>query len=63
MIVAEISKSWTPDCDRTPLSKLFERVIETNWERGYRLHSWHLAHYIHQDILTETIVAVFKVVS
>jgi hypothetical protein len=44
-IVAEISKNWIDGkgvVDDMPIAVLFERVIETNTRRGYRLHSFQL---------------------
>lgn len=62
-IVAEISKNW-PDSHVLPtLSSLFEHVIETNAERGYALESWqYVSTCTEPGKLSETIVAVFKLI-
>jgi hypothetical protein len=60
LIVAEITRSW-PEGKVTPLiSEHFERVIEVNRLRGYRLRDWRFAHFVNMGILTETIIAVFE---
>ena len=65
VIVAEISKTW-PQADQTPICVLFEKVINTNLERGYRLKDWHLSRVVEQyefprkDRINETIIAVFE---
>jgi len=63
-IVAEISKNWNikevnyPD---TLMSQDFEKVLEVNLERGYRLHSYKLSQIMSsQDNMLETIIAVFE---
>jgi tmRNA-binding protein len=63
-IVAEVSKSWiygVPVSDTPLLAQSFEYVIETNRQRGYRLHSFQL-HRLMVSInqLNETIIAVFE---
>ncbi len=67
-IVAEVSKTWVAGLSKTKLllAQEFERVIEVNRVRGYRLHSFQL----HQvawpqtsagaEQLVETIIAVFE---
>ena len=71
-IVAEISKSWINGeavSDTPILAVSFERVIEVNRQRGYRLHSFQLhqlmvsrADDVMADHLVETIIAVFEAV-
>jgi hypothetical protein len=60
-IVAEVSKTWIPG---TPISDLlsqkFEKVINVNDERGYSLKEWKLSTTIHNNTLTETIIAIFE---
>lgn len=60
-IVAEITKNWTTE---TPIGDLlcqqFEYVINTNLSRGYKLMDWKLAAATHDEILTETIIAIFE---
>jgi hypothetical protein len=62
-IVAEISKNWIDGngvVDDTPIAVLFERVIETNTRRGYRLQSFHLHRLmVKPSEMNETIIAVF----
>ncbi len=63
-IVAEISKSWIdgkPVSNTKFIAESFEYVIETNRQRGYRLHSFQL-HRLMVSItqMNETIVAVFE---
>ena len=64
-IVAEVSKNWTNGREVTPgsglLASQFERVINRNHLRGYRLHSFQL----HRQMtapgeLNETVIAVFE---
>lgn len=60
-IVAEVSKNWPDDADPTILCQRFEHIINVNWHRGYKLHSYTL----HQLItapghMNETIIAVFE---
>lgn len=60
-IVAEITKNWdkqTPVSDL--LSQKFEVVINTNSERGYKLIDWKITSCVNNDILTETIIAIFE---
>lgn len=60
-IVAEITKNWTKE---TPVSDLlshkFEEVINVNADRGYKLTDWKLTSAVHQEVLTETIIAIFQ---
>lgn len=60
-IVAEITKNWTKD---TPienlLSQRFEAVININAQRGYKLIDWKISCGYSQDVLTETIIAIFQ---
>jgi len=65
-LVAEISKNWPEDpAEKTAgltLAQLFERIINSNWERGYRLVEWKLSRLDLQFCppgLNETIIAVF----
>jgi hypothetical protein len=61
-IVAEIAKSWdknTPADDL--LSQRFERVLNVNFERGYRLIEWKISSVINAEVLTETIIAIFEI--
>lgn len=63
-IVAEISKNWADGQEVAPsglLCQQFEKVIEVNLGRGYRLHSFQL-HRLMTDprTMNETIVAVFE---
>jgi len=73
-IVAEISKTWINGYEEAPglLCERFERVIEVNRLRGYRLHSFNL-HQRHiprsgntsvdsAERFVETIIAVFEAV-
>lgn len=68
-IVAEITKNWINGQpvgdDPRLLAQVFEAVIEVNWQRGYRLHSFQL-HQLHREKagqaqLVETIIAVFEI--
>jgi len=64
-IVGEISKSWVdgqPTTHTGLISQQFEAMIETQLQRGYRLHSFQLstAYAEATDQLNETIVAVFE---
>ncbi len=62
-IVAEVSKNWIDGSPLTPglLCNAFESVIESNRQRGYRLHSFEL-HRLMTGInsMNETIIAVFE---
>lgn len=64
-IVAEVSKNWRAGVEVTPGSGLlctqFEKVIEYNARRGYRLMSFELHRMMTQpDEMNETIIAVFE---
>lgn len=63
-IVAEITKNWN---NQTPVRDLlcerFEAVININSERGYRLIDWKITSAANNDILTETIIAIFELES
>ena len=65
-IVAEVSKGYingVPIDEKTgPICVEFEKVINTNRKRGYRLHSWKLDRILDSDShqLNETIIAVFE---
>lgn len=65
-IVAEVSKNW-PLEGTFLLSQGFEQVIETNHQRGYRLHSWRMSRVVlsnpgqlYSGDINETIIAVFE---
>lgn len=71
-IVAEICKTWNAVSDdgKPLLNQQFEKVIETNLQRGYVLDDWKLAslHYDWIDLngeatgyVQETIIAIFKI--
>jgi hypothetical protein len=63
-IVAEVSKNWIDGTDTSPtglLAEQFERVLNINHARGYRL----LQFQIHRQMvgaheMNETIIAVFE---
>lgn len=56
----EPQSDFEPAIDGPLLSQLFEQVINTNWARGYQLHSFNVARtMIGLDELNETIIAVF----
>jgi hypothetical protein len=61
-IVAEVSKNWPQprDSDELILAERFEMVINRNLARGYRLHSWRLDRHTDNEVLNETIIAVFE---
>jgi hypothetical protein len=66
-IVAELSKNWRAGVEVTPGSGLiaqqFERVINHNQARGYRLHAFQLHRaLVAPDELNETIIAVFEAI-
>ena len=60
-IVAEITKNWSRE---TPVSNLlceqFEKVINVNDERSYKLIDWKMMTAHHGDNLVETIIAIFE---
>jgi hypothetical protein len=65
VIVAEVSKNWREGREVTPGSGLiaeqFERVIDVNAQRGYRLVTFSLHRLmVREDELNETIIAVFE---
>lgn len=63
MIVAEISKNWTNGQSPTLrlISEQFEDVIEINFQRGYKLHSFKINVYApFPHTINETIIAVFE---
>jgi hypothetical protein len=66
-IVAEISTTWPPPDPNEPpgvarvAASRFERVIETNRDRGYALESWQLVATYCDGQLVETIIAVFVI--
>jgi len=65
-IVAEASKGYVDGVGVSPglLSQRFEKIINTNWARGYRLHSWEFSRIHGVDdghpFVNETIIAVFE---
>jgi hypothetical protein len=62
-IVAEVSKTWINGQSARPalLAEQFELVIETNRQRGYRLHSFQLHRMMTSlSAMNETIIAVFE---
>ena len=67
-IVGEVSKNWERDGDpfyvrdEKLLSQLFEELINSSLERGYVLHSFDVSRVIDttDDVMNETIIAVFK---
>lgn len=60
-IVAEITKNWAVgETEADLLSQRFELVINTNLKRGYVLKEWKIFQVISQNVLTETIIAIFK---
>lgn len=60
-IVAEVSKNWKwGEGSAELLSQKFELVINTNLERGYKLIDWKISTVVHQDVLNETIIAIFE---
>lgn len=64
VIVGEVSKNW-PNPDHTPIAVLFERLINKNLQRGYRLKDWKFDRQQTIDVqngpmLVETIIAVFE---
>lgn len=64
-IVAEISKTWVDGREIGPglVCEHFERVINVNHERGYRLLTFSLHRVMTRpDELNETIIAVFEAV-
>ena len=62
-IVAEVSKNSIDGRQREPglLAERFERVLEVNHQRGYRLLTFSLHRLmVRPDEMNETIVAVFE---
>lgn len=63
-IVAEVSKSWTRETPCTDiLCQRFEKVINVNYDRGYQLKEWKIVSTANVDIITETIIAIFELIS
>ena len=67
--VCEIKKSWYRPNGQGPLDEpvesgtigdRFEGVIDLQDQAGYELEDWNLASASTDEMLTETIVAVFK---
>jgi len=42
------------------LSQRFELVINTNFERGYKLSDWKTSVFVHDGVVSETIIAIFE---
>lgn len=60
-LVAEITKNWTRETPATDLlSSRFEWVINVNHKKGYRLVDWRVNQFVNEDVLTETIFAIFR---
>lgn len=60
-IVAEVTKNWTSATPATNLiSMQFEDIINKNAERGYLLVDWKMNVAARNDLLTETIIAIFE---
>jgi hypothetical protein len=63
-IVAEITKNWD---NQTPVNDLlcqrFETAININLERGYKLFDWKIMSVVNNNVLTETIIAIFELES
>lgn len=60
-IVAEITKNWTNGTAiENLLSQKFEKVINVNAERGYKLTDWKFNTVVNGESLTETIIAIFE---
>lgn len=63
-IVAEVSKSWMrgqPISSSPLLSQSFEHVVNVNYERGYKLHSFSVHRImVAADEMNESIIAVFE---
>jgi hypothetical protein len=63
-IVAELCKNWPEDpagpTGGYTLAQLFERAINHNWERGYRLIDWKLSRVSPPPAFNETIIAIFE---
>ena len=60
-IVAEVSKTWTKESPvENLLCQKFEMVINTNFERGYKLKEWKFSSAFKNDEFTETIIAIFE---
>lgn len=64
LLVGEISKTWIDGRglkDDTPISAMFEHILEVNRNRGYWLHSWRFNRMmVGPGALNETIIAVFS---
>lgn len=67
--VSEIKKSWYRPSGQGPLDETlesgtigdrFEAVIDLQDQHGYELEGWNLTSASTDEMLTETIVAVFK---
>jgi hypothetical protein len=61
-IVAEVSKNWKiGDAATAPLlCQRFEKVINVNLKRGYKLVDWKTIGYVNGEIVNETIIAIFE---
>ncbi len=59
-IVAEVSKNW-PEIEPGLLCQRFEKIIETNLARGWRILSFQLHRLmVEPGKMNETIIAVFE---
>ncbi len=63
-IVSEIVK-WHDDCRIETIADFFAKEIQTNFEKGYELHSWAMTSATSKQrdavpVTVETIVAVFR---
>lgn len=60
-IVAEASKNWAqnPSLDDL-ISHKFEKIININLERGYKLIDWKMTTTISDGVMSETIIAIFE---
>lgn len=60
-IVAEVSKSWGENIPKdNTLSQEFEKVININDSRDYKLIEWKINVSYHDYTLIETIIAIFE---
>lgn len=61
IIVAEVSKNWIyGKLPETLLSQEFEKVINVNNQRGYKLIDWKIDRIVIDGSLNETIIAIFE---
>lgn len=61
-IVAEISKNWQSGdtANAELLSQRFERVININIARGFKLVDWKTHVFVVEGAVNETIIAIFE---